>query len=293
MIKHLLKKVAKSEKVAQTITQLYQQPAKQKVFGNKQLPSNGWEVEIDILYLTNDDGFKYVVNIIDCYNSLCGGKPLKSMDMTNVCRAINDVFENSKYLLTPKHITAGNEFNNAVFKQWCDDLHIKYSIAEPYEHRQLSYVERLNRTIGTWVMQLQNSIEVQTGKVNTKWREYYPEMIEILNKKNMKRLDGDYHKKKKEKLDNNIKLSNTNDTLIAPNTEVRVKINPEMPVDIHGNKLHGKVRAGDVKWVNKPTYTVVEPVLMPNNPPMYEIKNNNSKRTVNHLYSRENLQVIH
>lgn len=273
MIKHLLNKET---------TDLYAQPKKQKQFGKNYLPEEGYHQQIDILYLPDDNGFKYLLTVIDVYDSLCDAIALKTLDMENMVHALQHLYDNSMNLVQPKLIHADQQFDNKQFKNWAEENDINVKISDTNDHRALSHVERLNKTLGTWIYQLQVQKELETGEVNTEWKADYPKLLKILNDKNKQ--------KKKKKFNDDIKITNTNNSLILPDTKVRVLLDKDKPQTVFGQKLRGTIRAADIKW-SVDVYSVVAPVFIPSNPPFYKIKDKNGN-IIKRLFSRERLLVI-
>jgi hypothetical protein len=273
MISHLLSKTTK---------ELYSQPKKQKLFGKNYLPEEGYHQQIDILYLPSDNGFKYLLNVIDLYDSQCDAIALKKMEMENLIHALQHLYDNSMYLVKPRLIQADQQFNNKIFRDWCDENDINFKFSNTNDHLAMSHVERLNKTLGTWIHQLQVEQEVQTGQVSTEWVGYLKTLIAIINERHKLR--------KPKKIDESIRLNNTNNTLILPDTQVRLKLDVDTPRDVFGNKLHGNIRAGDIKWT-KELYEVVAPIFIPGNIPFYKVRHLNG-RIIDRLFSRERLQVI-
>lgn len=276
MISHLLDK--------QT-TQIFKQPVKETTFGSIDVPDRNWNHQIDILYLPEDSRTKtkYALNVIDVYNSLVDGRPIHDRTISLICHALDDIYDNSMNLDKPRCISVDHEFDKPEFHRWAKDNGINVSVSLVNRHRQQSHVERLNKTLGTWIHEIQTVDELKTGKPNTDWVSIYRTLIEIINKNHKKR-------KLREKSDD-IKLTSTNNTLIAPNTEVYLKVDKDVPQTVRGERLHGTLRAADPKWISSPTYTVINYSLSPNQVPLYSIRNNKTKQIVDALYSREQLQV--
>ena len=275
MIKSLLSKQTKA---------IYKPPLKEIVFPHIDVPDVGWMHQIDILHLPNDDGFKYLLTAIDVYDSSCDAIALKTMDMPTVIHAMNTMYENSMSLVQPKLIQVDQQFDNKYFKDWCDENEINYKFTLTNRHRQNAHVERLNKTLGTWIWEIQVNKELETGKENNEWHGIYRKLIDILN--------TEHRKRKHKELPDKIIINKNNNKLIAPNTKVRLVIQKDDPQTIRGDKLHGTLRAGDPKWHAQPIYQVVAPILTPNQPPMYQIRNMKTGRIVNTSFPFESLQVI-
>lgn len=273
MISHLL---------SRTTTKLYKQPKKQKLFGKNYLPESGFHHQIDILYLPNDNGFKYLLNVIDLFDSRCDAIALKQQGMENLVQALQHLYDNSMNIVKPKLIQADQQFNNNYFKDWCNENDINYKFSDTNNHLAMSHVERLNKTLGTWLHQLQVEKEAQTGEVNTEWRKDYPKLIEIINNKNKT--------KKRKPFNDNIKLNNTNNSLIMNGTDVRLAIPKDEPQNYFGQRLKGTLRSGDIKW-SREIYQVISVIFIPSNPPLYKLRKANGK-IMGRLVSRERLQVV-
>lgn len=276
MIKHLIKNKLTSE--------LYEIPKKESVMPHDIEPAPGWLNQIDLLHLPSDGGFKYALNVIDVHNGLCDGYPLKNKLMDNMCHVLDHIYDNSMYLQGyPRVMQADHEFHTKTFTDWCESHDIHPTFTEVNRHRQNAFVERMNKTLGTWIFQLQTSDELDTGKTSTDWVKVYPELIKILNAA---------HKKRKPlPTDGNVKWTPTNDDFLEPGTVVRLKIDKDVSEDIKGNRSMGNQRATDIKWKVAPTYTAL-PVMLPNNPPLYRLTNNKTHKKVNELMPRESLQRV-
>jgi hypothetical protein len=271
-------------KLTKEVQQLYKPPKNEIDYPSIQVPDVAWMQEIDVLHLPSDNGYCYLLCIVDVFDSSCDCIALKTLEKSNMMKAIQHLYDNSMYLLKPKLIQADREFNCNEFKNWCDENEINYKFTVPNRHRQNAHVERLCKTLGTWIWQLQVVKEIETKKPNTEWVNVYRELIKILN---------DNHKKRKQKeRDDNIILNKNNNVLIAPNTKVRLMIPDDEPQDIQGNKLHGKLRAADHKWKYSPIYAVLYPMLKPGQPPLYRIKNDKTNKEVEAFYTAEQLSVI-
>lgn len=270
---------------------LFKKPLNEKSFATYPINAPNILHEIDVLYITNDDDYKYILSIIDVYNSLCGGRALKTLKMEDIIHAINDIYENSD-LSFPICIQADNEFNNKYFKNWCNKNDIKLKITEPYQHRQNSHVERLNQTIGKWIWMIQTKNEIDTGKQNTSWRYIYRKIFDILNENTKKRnkLNNDFIRE-----ENKIKINTKKMTVSSksPIIEIGTKVLLALdePENIFGKKLHGEFRATDIRWKRHPVFKVVDYFLQDKQPVMYKIASLDGK-IFNHLVPFEKLQII-
>lgn len=279
MIKHLLNNETR---------ELYQEPPKIETYGKDTMPSPNFEHQMDILYLpvdkTTKKPLKYLLLVVDPYNGLCDGHALVDLKMETVIHAVEDLYDNAMYLMKPRCIKTDNEFNNTEWKEWCDEKGIKYIFANKGRHRELASINRLCQIIGKWIWELQVNEEIKSGHVYTNWVPWYKELIEILNKKNMKKLNDEYVLKKPPKVLDKPIIDDNNKTILMPDTKVRVMIPKDKPEDVRGKKQQGHMRSADIKFKNK-VDEVEAPVLIPNNPPLYKLKHEKG------LHHREELFV--
>ena len=254
------------------IKQLYKRQPKEIPPNHKEIYKANFEHQIDILYVPQDKTYKYILTIIDVNNSLCDARGLTNQTTKQIIDKLEDIYNKSKYLKYPFKIQADNQFQNHLFKEWCDSHNIMLSISEPYRSRQQSYVERLNQTIGERIFKKQLEKEIQTNKVSKEWVKYLPTIIKELNEKRLNYVDKDLNNVNKQK-EKEPKIKDT-DYYIPIGSIVRVKL--EHPIDYVDEKvLPGPFRKVDLKWSRK-LYKVIDTFILPNNPMLYkviEIKN--------------------
>lgn len=238
--------------------------------------------EIDVLHFTNDNGYKYILTLVDVSNSYVEARPLKSLFFKEITDQLIDIYNQSDMLEPPLTLQADNQFNNKVFKEWCEENNITLKLTEPYVHTQQAHVENKNKEIGKKLWEKQVLIELETGKQSTKWVELLPELINEINQRGPPQ-------QRKEFIKHTLFNKNAN-YLIDVGTQVRLKLNqPEL---INGKKLQGSFRATDHRWRYQPTYTIIARHLQANQPPVYEIEETQSKKKYKTLVTNERLQII-
>ena len=92
-------------------------------------------------------GFRYMLNVIDCFTKFAWSIPLKDKKALTVLEAFKKIVNESKMI--PKHlwVDEGKEFYNKDMTQWLKDNDIvRYSTHG--EHKS-AIVERFNRTLKT------------------------------------------------------------------------------------------------------------------------------------------------
>lgn len=272
------------------IKQLYTLPKKELEYPHLKILSPNVFHEIDILYLPNDNGYKYLLTIIDVHNSLCDARALKTMKMDDIIHSLDNIYDEQMYLTYPKLLQSDNQFDNSEMKQWCHSHNIKLKITEAYRSRQNAHVERLNQSLAYFLWRGQIDREITTKKDNTEWRKYYREIIDYLNQKRLKGLDKDLRRKN---LNDNYKppiLNKNNNYIIEKGTQVRLML--DAPVDMFNRKLQGDFRKTDIRWKRKPVYEVVEFYIMPNSPILYSLKDTENNRILKAMFTAEQLQII-
>jgi len=247
--------------------------------------------ETDVLYITNDNGRKYIISVIDTHNSLCESRALTSISMTHCCGALTDIYEKSKYLQFPTCLQADNAFDNPQFKNWCDENKMKLKITQPHYHRTNAHVERLNQTLGKYIWLYQVDKELDTGKPYTKWLAIYQEIIKELNDRRLDNLDKNYERINKVNRGELPLLNKNNNQIIDVGTKVRLAL--DEPQSLQGKKYaNNHFRSTDHHWQTSPIYEIVEHYLIEGSPPMYKIKNVNTNEIFKALVPSERLQVI-
>ena len=92
-------------------------------------------------------GFRYMLNVIDCFTKFAWSIPLKDKKALTVLEAFKKIVNESKMI--PKHlwVDEGKEFYNKDMTEWLKDNDIvRYSTHG--EHKS-AIVERFNRTLKT------------------------------------------------------------------------------------------------------------------------------------------------
>jgi len=245
--------------------------------------------QVDVLYLPNDRGRKYLLTLIDVHNGLCAGRAIEKMDMNYVLGSLEDIYEKSQYFEYPNCIQADAQFATNEMKKWCKFRDINLKITQADNHRQNAHIERLNQTIGKWIWFVQEKKELETGQVNTEWLNIYKKVIDFLNENRLKHLDKNYEKDVVIK--DKILLNKNNNKILEKGTKVRLKL--DKPESIQGVKYKNTTfRATDIRWKVSPTFEVVDSFLILGSPPLYRIKEVNSGKIYKGLLPYERLQVI-
>jgi hypothetical protein len=231
--------------------------------------------QADLLFLPDDDGFKYALVVVDQGSRLCDAEPLKSKETKNVLNAFKNIYKRAIIKLPKRlEVDAGTEFKKGVLKYF-NDNNCFVRIAKPGRHRQQALVERKNQEIGKIIFKRQVAQELLTGDHSVEWAEDLPKIVEILNKIAKKR--------KPKRLNDDPVCQGDSCNLLSIGTKVRLQL--DNPQGVLENKLHGKFRSTDIKFSPK-IRIITDLLLKPGFPPMYCLDNDRSVS-----YTKNQLQI--
>lgn len=265
----------------QLLYKLYERPKKDSSVNmpTTQPNSEGAVHQADLLFLPDDEGYKYALVVTDTGSRVTDAEPLKSKKAEAIIKAFKAIYKR-KILKMPTEgieVDAGSEFKGSV-KKYFEDNGISVRVAQAGRHRQQASVEAKNHIIGKALLMRQTAQELKTGEPSTEWVEFLPIIIKRMNKR-LKRTVDPNAKPKVPRCEKNAC------DVIPEGTSVRVAL--DEPKDVAtGKKLHGKFRAGDVRWELKPS-KIDHVILRPDQPPMYAVSNH-----PNVLYTKNQLQIV-
>lgn len=262
---------------------LYQVPKRPRKYATVRHSSveKGAVHQADIIFMPDDDGYRYALVVCDVGGErTTDAEPLKIKSVGEVLQAFKTIYKR-KILKPPKYtlqVDNGGEFKGDVRKYFKDKgIYIRYG--KPDRHQNQASVEAKNYTIGKTLFMRMAAEELETEESTREWVEYVPRLIKALNKrlkKNSTRFTG-YDKP----VD-----ATENEELIPEGTDVRVALDAPREVLTTGHKLHGKFRAGDIRWEKDPT-EVKQILLAPAQPVMYL-----TERYPHTAYLAEQLQIV-
>lgn len=97
------------------------------------------------LYEKENDGYKYSLNVIDCFSKFVWIEPLKTKSGENVLNAFNIILGKSGKIPNFLWVDKGSEFYNKRFMKMLETKQIKmYSV---FNENKSAIIERFNRTI--------------------------------------------------------------------------------------------------------------------------------------------------
>lgn len=271
----------------QELYQLYKKPQKSNYVNTAHYNgvfSEFTDQQADLLFLPNNNGYKYALVVTDIATKKSDAEPLKTKTSEEVMKAFKKIY-NRKILKLPIIITtdSGNEFKGVV-KSYFEKQGIQIRYGKPGRKSQLAMVERTNLYLGKMIFYRMQAQEILTGEVSKEWIEDLPKFIEYINEKRAI--------KPKQPIKEDIKCSGDACYTLIEGTKVRAIL--DTPIDyITDKKLHGKFRASDIRW--DPEIRIIKRVtLLPGKPPLYLL---NDKKDINKIdnqvaYTKNQLQVV-
>lgn len=256
--------------------------------------------QADLLFLPNDDGYRYLLVVVDVATRLTDAVPIKEKTQKATIKGFKKIYSRpSKTRILDKPIAmqtdAGVEFVGNTARAFFKAEGIALRVGKPGRSRQQAMVESHNGQITQLITLRQNEEELITGEPSREWIADIPLILELLNE-DLGRTPpsetdvGDepvcskseaWKKKAKGK---RAKEMPTCD-LLPKGTKVRAIL--DKPVSLaDGKKLIGTFRVGDSRWETT-VRTVVQQILKPGNPPLYLVSDRK-----NVAYTRAQLQVV-
>jgi hypothetical protein len=273
MLKKIVNNLLRTSDTAE-LHSLFKQPKKEHDMARFQVFKPNLVQQTDILFITNDHGYKYILVVVDDHSKKCDAEKLKNKDCTSVLKALKKIYDRD-ILKIPQQIEVddGSEFKGIV-KKWFNDNNVRVRVALPNRHRQQGIVERKNQVIGTLIHQIQTHKELQSGKINRQWIDVLPDIIKEINENLPKPLTAPISESP---------ISNSyNKELYGIGHPVRIQL--DHPIDTQGKKLHGKFRSTDMRWTRE-VFKITQVLLKQGSPPLYLTDKTNEV-----AYSKEQLQ---
>jgi len=245
--------VPEKERKDQELYKLHQIPEKEKKSNVPHFQPQDPNIvhQADLLFLPDDNGYRYLLVVVDIGTRYCDAVPLKTKSNADVITAFKAIYaRKGTKLQWPKRIEFddGSEFKGQV-KTYFDTREIAIRVAQPARHRQQAIVERKNQTIGEVLHQRMNAEELLTGQTSREWVQYLPRVIKAINE--------EVAKWKPPKVSDDPVGHGSSLQIIPIGTKVRVAL--DAPVDVAGEqKLFGKFRKSDVRWSQHERSAIVQ-----------------------------------
>jgi hypothetical protein len=285
MVKNKINKILEELKVIKNvddnneIVNLLKTPKKEppKQMPHHRASSKNYTHNIDLLFLPEDQGFNYLLVVVDIGTKLTDAEPLKSKSSAEVRDALKKIYKR-KILSLPKVIQhdAGGEFEKDFHKHFSKITSIFKTVAG--RHRQNAVVEAKNKQFGAILNTKMLAEEMANEDTNKEWVDIIPQLVQKINK---------YFEQKpyKTDIDKPIITNSVSENMLPIGTVVRYKL--DNPVDyVAGSKLHGTFRTSDLRW-SKTKHTITNVILNPDTPPLYQLDDNGKV-----AYTIYQLQVV-
>lgn len=237
------------------INEKYTKPIRRpKVFTNvyDSVPHVGnFNYMADLVVLPEtDDGFKYLLVVVDLGNDNFDIEPIKDKEAQTVLNAMLKMFKR-EYIKKPQvsiQTDNGKEFHD-VFHKWCEDNKVLHHYALPNRHSQMSNVESLNRQLGRLLNGYCNEKEIKTGEPYLEWTDIIDTVRKELNDYR-DREDGDVSKDVYPTL-----LPGEDPKFKKGDLVIRQLDKPENAL---GHPLKGTHREGDYNWKHREPREIVK-----------------------------------
>ena len=251
--------------------------------------------QMDLIYLPEDNGFKYALVVVDVGTRKIDAQPLKTKLSSDVVKALKTIYRREilkKPLLI--QVDSGKEFRGEFFN-YCDDFNIKLKVGKTARHKQQALVESANKKIGILIFRRMTEEEIQTGEVSVQWVDDLKPIVKSINDKIEKKRINDEIKAKKQtnkKPKDDYQCSGDTCYLLSEGDKVRVAL--DYPRNVYDNKrLMGKFRESDVRWEIKPRI-IKQVILQPQQPPLYLVSMIDNENETDHgvAYTKNELQLV-
>ncbi len=283
----LLTKPDKKTLDKQELYLLYKRPKKDKGINiphYNNVYSKDVDHQADLLFLPNDDGYKYALVVTDVATRISDAVPLKSKNAKEVRNGFKKIYEKGLLKLPDTIRTdSGSEFRGEV-KEFFDKHNVYLKYGKPGRSRQLAVVEKTNQMLGNLLLKRMQAQELLTGQVSREWVEDLPRAIKYINRK---------RKRKPPKVSYDLfECEGDSCNLLDIGTKVRPIL--DKPIDyVTGKRVHGKFRGADIKW--DPEVRIIKNILLlPDQPPLYQLNDKNDIDKIDQTvaYTKNQLQVV-
>ena len=136
-------------------------------------PNHIWQMDLIVFENTPDQGYKYILTIIDLFSKFLRAYPLKNKEAETIEAQLRSVFSTIKPRILQND--NGSEFTNNLVVNLMKEKGIRQAFSKAYTPQSQEQIERVNQTIKGLLYR--NFI--QTGR--KKWVNALPLVVENLN----------------------------------------------------------------------------------------------------------------
>ena len=238
--------------------------------------------QADVLFMPDDNGYKYILVVIDDSSKLVDAVALKTHSSDEVAKAFGTIYTKHKILQVPKariEVDSGSEFKGKTLTYFKNKkVHMRVAMTD--RHRQQGLVERANQTIQKLLFKKMTAIEILTDEKNTEWVDELPNIIKQMN---------EIASKRKKPVLSSSPLGKGE--VLRVGQKVRVKL--DHPIEnINDKRVYGKFRVTDIRWNREPR-TIMRVLIKPAYPIMYLLDDSKDKTKEERVArTRKQLQLI-
>lgn len=236
-----------------------------------------WAADLVLMnkYFKENDGYKYMLNVIDSFSKFVWSKPLKNKNGKEVSEEFENIIKESKKVdhSSPNllHTDKGTEFTNKDFKKILDKYKIKLYHTENEEKSAI--VERFNRTLNS---KMKIKFEIQK---NFRWIDNLQNLVHEYNYKNVhskiKMTPAEVNKKNEKDLLDNVYY------YIVGNDKPVFKIGDRVRITRKKNIFQNKYQ---ITW-QREIFVIKE--ILDTNPITYKIKDLKDEDIIGSFYKQE------
>lgn len=239
--------------------------------------------QADLLFLPDDNGYKYCLVVVDVGSRLTDAQPIKNKSAEDVKKAFEKIYKRGILKLPSYSIQTdpGTEFKGVV-KEYFNDHHVYVRYGKPGRHRQQGLVESRNKIIGTILLKRMQAQELLTNKTSKSWVSHLPLVIKAIN--------NYYPQKYLEKKKTPELPLCSGDSCEAFEVGTKVRVILDEPRDTQGNKLPGRFRASDIRF--DPRIRTIEQVLVNPGEPIMYLLDNKGGIDYSAAYTKNQLQEV-
>eukprot|EP00729_Bicosta_minor_P010919 gene10919-6890_t len=189
-------KFLKLKNISQKTTNLTKTPGRDIERPHEYVAAPDAVHQADVLFLPNDDGYKYLLVVVDVATRLTDAYPMKFKNQQSVIAGFTKIYSRPlppkkrkgnplKERILSKPIAMqtddGAEFTGKEPRQYFKDNGIALRVGKPGRSRQQAMVETRNGMINRFITARQNEEEGTTGEYATGWMEDIPLIVQLLN----------------------------------------------------------------------------------------------------------------
>ena len=209
--------------------------------------------QADLLFLPNDNGYKYALVCVDVATRKTDAEPIKDKQPKTVLKALKKIWKR-KYVNRPTvffKTDDGSEFKGVV-EQYFEDNGIIRMVGKAGRSRSQSVVEAVNLMLGKAIAVKHRNDELADDEYTDDWVDDIPIIIKEYNKFIQERTEE--RKRISKKSRKKIMYEEMNVAAEMPAYQVGdlVHIPLDKPTNLKGDRLNGKFRAGDLRRETKP-----------------------------------------